>query len=94
MEKPIKFGDIKNQWMKDADFRQAYQDLEFEYEVALELIQARINAGLTQEEVATRMGTTQSVIARLESGRVLPTVKTLLQYAKATGRHLHVSLGA
>ena len=94
MKHPIKFEDIKNQWMKDVEFRQAYQDLELEYEISLELIQARINSGLTQEEIAARMGTTQSVIARLESGRGLPSVKTLASYAKATGKHLHLSLGA
>lgn len=94
MKNAIKFEDIKNQWMKDPEFRQAYQNLELEYEISLELIQARINSGLTQEEIATRMGTTQSVIARLESGRRLPSVKTLAQYAKATGKHLHLSLGA
>jgi DNA-binding XRE family transcriptional regulator len=94
MKNSIKFEDIKSQWMKDATFRKAYQDLELEYEISLELIQARMNAGLTQEEIAERMGTTQPVIARLESGRVLPSVKTLSQYAKATGKHLHVTLDA
>ncbi len=85
MKKPIKFEDIKSQWMKD-------YDLGLEYEIALELIQARINAGLTQEEIAIRMGTTHSVVARLEAGRVLPSVKILTQYATATGKHLCISL--
>jgi len=92
MKKSIKFEDIKSQWMKDPDFRKAYDDLELEYEIALQLIQARMNAGLTQGEIAIRMGTTQSVIARLESGRTLPSVKTLSQYAQATGKHLHIRL--
>ncbi len=94
MKKSIKFEDIKSQWMKDADFRKAYHDLDLEYEISLELIQARINSGLTQEEIAERMETTQSVIARLESGRRLPSVKTLAEYAKATGKNLHISLGS
>ena len=62
MKHPIKFEDIKNQWMKDVEFRQAYQDLELEYEISLRLIQARMKSGLTQEEIAERMGTTQSAI--------------------------------
>jgi len=78
--------------MKDADFKKAYEDLELEHEIALELIKARMNAGLTQEQVASLMGTSQSVIARLESGKALPSVKTLSHYAKATGRHVHFSL--
>jgi transcriptional regulator with XRE-family HTH domain len=73
--------------MKDYNFG-------LEYEITVELIQARINAGLTQEEIAIRMGTTQSAIARLKSGRVLPSVKILTQYTKATGKHLHISLEA
>ena len=89
MKNSIKFEDMKSQWMKDPDFRKAYKDLELEYEIALQL---RLNAGLTQGEIAARMGTTQSVIARLESGRTLPSVKTLSQYAQATGKHLHIRL--
>ena len=42
-----------------------------------------VRAGLTQAEVAERMGTTQSVVARLESGARMPSVNTLLKFAKA-----------
>jgi transcriptional regulator with XRE-family HTH domain len=48
------------------------------------LVAARVRAGLTQAEVAARMGTTQSVVARLESGAQMPSVNTLLKFAKAT----------
>jgi ribosome-binding protein aMBF1 (putative translation factor) len=89
---PNHFDHIIDIWKKEANFKQNYQDLEIKVEISLQLIQARVNAGLTQKEVATRMGTTQSVIARLESGTTLPTVKTLMLYAKAIGKHLHVSL--
>lgn len=91
MEKYIKFEDIKAQWMQDKDFQEAYDNLEIEYEIALELMRTRVKLGLTQEEIALRMGTTQSVIARLESGKILPSVKTLANFAKATGKHLHFS---
>ena len=93
MKKSVNFEDIKQQWMLDPEFKQAYKDLELEYEIALELIQARITSGLTQEEIANRMGTKQSVIARLESGNSLPSVKTLTKYAHATGKQLHFNLG-
>lgn len=78
--------------MKDEEFKQAYDNLELEYEISLQLIKARLTADLTQEELAKRMGTTQSVIARLESGKSLPSLRTLSQYAKAVGKHLHLSL--
>lgn len=91
-KKPMSFEDLRNLCKKNDDFQKVFQDLELEYEIALGLVQVRVNAGLTQEEIATRMGTTSSVIARLESGRKLPTIKTLSQYAKAIGKHLYVSL--
>lgn len=92
MTKWTLFKDIKKEWMKDPEFQKAYQDLDTEYEIALALIKARMDAGLTQNEVAALMHTTQSVVARLESGKTLPRMKTLSQYAKATGKHLHVYL--
>ena len=87
----IPFEDLKRQWMKDDDFKKAYDDLSLEYEIALSLIQARTEAKMTQQDIAKLMNTTQSVIARLESGRVLPSLKTLDKYAQATGKHLHLS---
>lgn len=55
------------------------------------LIEARTRAGLTQEQLAKRMRTTQSVIARLEGGRVRPSTKTLERIARATGTRLRIS---
>ena len=55
---------------------------------------ARLRAGLSQSELADRMGTSQSTIARLESGQTLPSTKTLLRYAEATGSRFHVRLSA
>lgn len=49
------------------------------------VIRARTTAGLTQAQLAERMGTSQSYIARLESGRTLPSTRTLLKVAEATG---------
>ncbi len=92
MTKFVNFEDIKKGWLKDADFVQAYSDLEVEFEIALELIKARKLSGLTQEEIAVKMGTTQSAVARLESGKAVPSIKTLEKYAHATGKHLHFSI--
>lgn len=92
MTKFASFEDIKKGWLKDADFAKAYADLEVEFEIALELIKARKLSGLTQGEIAAKMGTTQSVIARLESGKATPSIKTLEKYAHATGKHLHFSI--
>ena len=56
------------------------------------LIKARTHAHLSQAEVASRMGTTESAVSRLESGRVKPSTRTLERYAQATGHRLRISL--
>ena len=75
---------IKRKMLRDRDVRAAYDASGVEFDLARELIAARMRAGMTQAEVAERMGTTQSVIARLESGTQMPSVSTLLKFAKAT----------
>jgi DNA-binding XRE family transcriptional regulator len=75
---------LKAALLRKPAVRKAYEALAPEFELARELIAARTRAGLTQAQVAGRMGTTQSVVARLESGR-LPSLRTLLRYARATG---------
>jgi DNA-binding XRE family transcriptional regulator len=75
---------MKKTMLADPKVREAYAALDEEFNLAKELIAARVRAGLTQAELAQRMGTTQSAIARLESGAQLPSVKTLLRFAKAT----------
>jgi transcriptional regulator with XRE-family HTH domain len=49
---------------------------------------------LSQAELAARMDTSQSTIARPESGQTLPSTKTLVRYAMATGSKFHVRLSA
>jgi ribosome-binding protein aMBF1 (putative translation factor) len=80
--------------MQDPDFKREYDALEEEFALLTSLIRARTRAGLTQEELAQRMGTTQSVVARLESGRGKPSTRTLERYAKATGTKLRITLEA
>lgn len=84
--------ELKKKWMQDPEFQKEYEALEPEFALARTLIEARINAGLTQEEVAERMGTTQSVVARLEGGGSLPSMKTIRRYAEATGTRPEIKL--
>jgi len=79
------------QWKKDPKFVAAYDALETEFALASSLIQARSAADMTQEQVAQAMGTTQAVVARLESGRVLPSTRTLERFAKATHSRLRIT---
>jgi len=86
--KPVLVADAAKNWFKNPEFVDAYNALEEEFTLASALIEARGRANLTQEEVASRMGTTQTAIARLESGRSNPSASTLERYAKATGHRL------
>lgn len=82
--------ELHEEWSKDSEYVKAYDALEEEFALAEAFIRARGQANLTQEEVARRMGTTQAVIARLESGRVKPSTRTLERFAQATGTRLRI----
>ena len=83
---------LKERFMKDPKFREEYVRVDEEYALVEALVRARTAAKLTQAELARRLGTTQSAIARLEGGRVSPSVTTLRRYAAATGTRLTVGL--
>jgi len=86
----IRVDDLHNNWMKDPKYRREYEALEEEFSLVAALIEARTRAGLTQEQVARRMKTTQAVIARLEGGGSKPSTRTLERYAEATGSRLRI----
>ncbi|MFA9461957.1 helix-turn-helix domain-containing protein [Thiohalorhabdus sp. Cl-TMA] len=87
-----KLLEMKEEFLQGQEFSEHYHDLAPEYALARELIAARQRAALTQSEVAERMHTNQPAVARLESGRQMPTWKTLRRYAEATGTHFEVRL--
>jgi transcriptional regulator with XRE-family HTH domain len=86
-----KVKDLHRKWMKSGEYRKAHQGLAPEFALARAVIDARVTAGLTQEQLARRMDTTQSVVARLESGRTRPSTQTLERLAAATGTRLKIS---
>lgn len=86
-----KMRDLHKRFMKDPEYRKEYEALEEEFALIVEVAKARQRAGLSQTELARRMKTTQSTIARLESGRGLPSTRTLGRFAKATGHRLKIS---
>jgi ribosome-binding protein aMBF1 (putative translation factor) len=87
----IRVDDLHRNWMKDPKYRREYEALEEEFSLVAALIEARTRAGLTQEQVARRMKTTQAVIARLEGGGSKPSTRTLERYAEATGSRLRIT---
>ncbi len=87
-----KLRELKARFMADPEFREEYARADVEYALIEALVQARAAAKLTQAELAQRLGTTQSAVARLEGGRVSPSFATLSRYAAATGTKLTVGL--
>ncbi|SEB22378.1 helix-turn-helix transcriptional regulator [Paraburkholderia sartisoli] len=85
---------LKTRLLADPKTRAEYDAQSPEFAIARELVAARVRAGLTQEQVAEKMQTTQSTIARMESGRSLPSMRTLARYAEATGSRAVVRLEA
>ncbi|WP_460874133.1 helix-turn-helix domain-containing protein [Paralcaligenes ginsengisoli] len=83
---------LKSRVLADPEARAEYDKQAPEFAIARELIAARTRAGLTQGEIAERMHTTQSTVARLESGRTMPSLRTLSRYAEATGSRAVIKL--
>lgn len=83
---------LKAAILANPEVREEYRAQAPEFDIASELIAARTRAGLTQAELAERMHTKQSTIARLESGRTMPPMRTLARYAEATGSRAVVRL--
>ncbi len=89
-------NEMLKEWKQDPAFQREYDELEAEYLLFDELLRARKEAGLTQSDVANRMGTKTSAIARLEAGggsrKHSPSVTTLRKYAEAVGCRLEIRL--
>ncbi|MDE2130754.1 antitoxin HigA [mine drainage metagenome] len=85
---------IKRTLLAVPEVRTEYDALGDEFAIAREMIAARARAGLSQAEVAQRMGTTQSVVARLESGKRPPSLRSVQRYAQAVGARAVVRLEA
>ena len=81
---------LHKKWSRDAAYRKAYDALASEFTLAQAMIEARNRAGLTQTQVAKKIKTSQSVVARLESGAAMPSTRTLQRYARATGSRLSI----
>lgn len=86
--------DFKARALARSDVRREYEGLKEEFEILDEILKARAEAGLTQAELAARIGTTQSAVARLETamGKHSPSIGTLKRYASALGYRLQIHL--
>lgn len=94
--KPVAFKKFKREALKNAETRASYEELEEEFALIASLIKARKIARKTQQEVANKMHTSQSMVARIENSfnekRNSPTLGTIRKYARAVGCKLTIKL--
>lgn len=90
--KMTKLADLKKTLMQSEEFRAEYEKADAEFQIVEALVRARTEGNMSQAELAKRMGTTQSAIARLEGGGVSPSLTTLRRYAAAAGLKLEINL--
>lgn len=88
----VQANEVFRKWQKDSAYRSAYEALEDEFAIMSALIKARTASGLTQDEVAKRMGTTQPAVARLEGRAHRASLQTIKSYANATGHRVVIKL--
>jgi len=88
----VTYKQLKQKWMLNPKFKKTYEDLEPEYAITMGIMMKRIEKNISQKEFARRLGTSQSAVARLESGTYNPSLKFLKRVAKALGSELKISL--
>lgn len=93
MKTPRSFEEHHKILLKNPEYRKALKETELEYQVARQLIIARINKKLSQATLSKKMKTKQSVISRVESGNHLPSLSFLKRLAHAMGTTVSISFG-
>ena len=86
------YTQLKNKLLQDKKIKNAYDESGSEFDFIRMLIRKRIEKGLSQEELAERVGTRQSAISRLESGRYNPSFKILRKVAQALDSEIKISI--
>src|SRR3990167_408863 len=84
------FNDFLRESLKNPKIKAEYEKLQPEFAMIQAVIDARVKRGVTQKELASKIGTKQSVISRLESGRANPSVSFLKKLAQALNSHLEI----
>lgn len=84
------WNEIKQELLKDSEFKRLYDESQPEFEIAKAIIRARIENKMTQKALAKKMNTTQSVISRVEQGKTSPSISLLKRLAAALNTTLQV----
>ena len=89
-DKLVKFDDFMKEQLEDPGFKEEYDALEPEFAVMQAILRARVQAGLTQKQLADMTGISQADISRLERGTANPSIKTLQRVATPLGRKVQI----
>ena len=92
--KTILFDELVKEWEKDPKFRKAWAEIEPEYQLARQMIGARLKKKMSQEQLAKRAGTGQAVISRLEGGNAKPSFSLVKKIASALGTDIKITIPA
>lgn len=87
----MRWKEVEKRLLEKPGVREAMEESRVENEIAEAIIQARLAAGLTQVELAERIGTNQALISRLENGEANPTLSTLKKLANELGVELKIT---
>ena len=90
--KPVDFNFSLKESLKDPEFKKEYDALELEYSIIAQVIQKRLDRGLSQKQLAEKIGTKQSAISRLERGNISLSIAFLEKVSKALGGKLQISI--
>ena len=89
----IPLEEAEKKMLEDPEVRASYDELGPEYEVAEQLIRARLESGMSQKELAAKIGTRQSNISRIDGGQQNVCIGMLKKVAKGLGKKVHVTIG-
>lgn len=91
-QKWIDSDELHRRMMKDPEYRRAYEESETEFQIAGQMIEARIKQNITQEELAKRVKTGQAVISRLEGANAKPSISLLERVARALNIKFNITI--
>ena len=86
------WSELREELLKDEEIKAEYEALRPQYELIEQIITARTQQGITQEELAKRAGTKQSNISRFEGGSYNPSIEFIQKLANGLGKELHITL--
>ena len=90
-KKYVTHKELHNKWMRNPAYRKAYEEKQIEFALKRAIIEARLKKGITQKELAEKMGTKQSSIARFESGTYNPTLSFVQKLANALSLKIKIA---